>query len=134
MTMHLVGPYLSMNSTKKRKTKGLTARDRQAQADYKNYLKSLGVDPDKKQNKKEYKIFNDAVQTNYAEPRNTPYYNTNSRDLPAPNKMFVKSNRSWKETRERLAISSQYSIMPAYNKGPYMVVGKSDIKTAGKKV
>lgn len=134
MTMHLVGPYLSMNSTKKRKTKGITARDRQAQADYKVYLRSLGVDPDKKQNKKEYTMFNDSVQSNYAEPRNTPYYNTNSHELPTPNKMFAKSNRSWKETQERLEISSQYSIMPAYNKGPYMVVGKSDIKTAGKKV
>ena len=41
---------------------------------------------------------------------------------------------SWKEKQERLQISSQYSIAPAYNKGPYMVIAKEDIKTAGRKV
>lgn len=41
---------------------------------------------------------------------------------------------SWKEKQERLEISKQYSIAPAYNKGPYMVVAKEDIKTAGRKV
>ena len=39
-----------------------------------------------------------------------------------------------KQRQERLAISKQYSIVPAYNKGPYMVVGKEDLKTAGRKV
>lgn len=39
-----------------------------------------------------------------------------------------------KERQERLEISKQYSIVPAYNKGPYMVVGKEDLKTAGRKV
>jgi hypothetical protein len=41
---------------------------------------------------------------------------------------------SWKEKQERLEVSKQYSIAPAYNKGPYMVVAKEDIKTAGRKV
>jgi ClpP class serine protease len=39
-----------------------------------------------------------------------------------------------KQRQERLEISKQYSIVPAYNKGPYMVVGKEDLKTAGRKV
>ena len=38
------------------------------------------------------------------------------------------------EEAERIEISKQYSIVPAYNKGPYMVVPKSELKTAGKKV
>ena len=41
---------------------------------------------------------------------------------------------SWKEKQERLEISKQYSIAPAYNKGPYMVVAKEDLKPAGRKV
>lgn len=41
---------------------------------------------------------------------------------------------NWKEQQERLEISRQYSIAPAYNKGPYMVVAREDLKTAGKKV
>ena len=39
-----------------------------------------------------------------------------------------------KQRQERLEVSKQYSIVPAYNKGPYMVVGKEDLKTAGRKV
>ena len=39
-----------------------------------------------------------------------------------------------REQQERLEISKQYSIVPAYNKGPYMVVGKEDLKTAGRKI
>jgi hypothetical protein len=40
----------------------------------------------------------------------------------------------YKEQQERIEVSKQYSIVPAYNKGPYMVVGKEDLKTAGRKV
>jgi len=35
---------------------------------------------------------------------------------------------------ERIEVSKQYSIVPAYNKGTYMVVSKDDLKTAGRKV
>ena len=77
----------------------------------------------------------DTKQSQYAEPRNTPYYDTTKQVLPKPKKkMAPVTNRSWKEVQERLEISKQYSIAPAYNKGPYMVVAKEDLKTAGKKV
>ena len=39
-----------------------------------------------------------------------------------------------KQRQERIEISKQFSVVPAYNKGPYMVVGKEDLKTAGRKV
>ena len=39
-----------------------------------------------------------------------------------------------KTQMERIAVCKQYSIVPAYNKGPYMVVSKEDLKTAGRKV
>ena len=42
--------------------------------------------------------------------------------------------RNWKQEQERIQISKQYTIVPAYNKGPYMVVSKKDLHTAGKKV
>lgn len=35
---------------------------------------------------------------------------------------------------ERIALSRQYPIAPAYNKGAYQVISKTDIQTAGKKV
>ena len=135
MTMHLVGPWLNTNSTKKRKAKGLTQRDRDALVEHKKYLRSLGIDPDKKKSKKDLRVYMDTRQSKYAEPRNTPYYDTTQQMLPVPKKkMAPVKNRSWREVQERLEISKQYSIAPAYNKGPYMVVAREDLKTAGKKV
>ena len=127
MTMHLVGPALSMNSTRKRKTKGLTAKDRQAQADYARYLTSLGVTPKKRNIRKDFTAFADTnTFNNPKQTVNNPYYSAPS---SKPGTAMQK-----RDDRERLAVSSQYSIAPAYNKGPYMVIAKEDLKTAGKKV
>jgi len=41
---------------------------------------------------------------------------------------------TWSDAQERIEISKSYTIVPAYNKGPYMVVPKSELHTAGKKV
>ncbi len=41
-----------------------------------------------------------------------------------------QKNLEWE--REKLKISSQYTIAPAYNKGAYQVIGKSNIKDIGK--
>ena len=38
------------------------------------------------------------------------------------------------DNRWKIEASKSYKIAPAYNKGPYMVVAKEDIKTAGRKV
>tara|TARA_B100000809_G_scaffold17652_1_gene15657 strand:- start:692 stop:1081 length:390 start_codon:yes stop_codon:yes gene_type:complete len=40
---------------------------------------------------------------------------------------------TWSDAQERVEISKSYTIVPAYNKGPYMVVPKSELHTAGKK-
>ena len=41
-----------------------------------------------------------------------------------------QKNLEWE--KEKLKISSQYTVAPAYNKGAYQVIGKSDIKHIGK--
>ena len=41
-----------------------------------------------------------------------------------------QKNLEWE--REKLKISSQYTIAPAYNKGAYQVIGKNNIKDIGK--
>ena len=46
MSMHLVGPYMTTTNYKKRKQKGLTKKDRQAQADHDKWLTKMGVHPD----------------------------------------------------------------------------------------
>lgn len=50
------------------------------------------------------------------------------------NKIGGGGTRNWREEKERLEVSAKYSIAPAYNKGPYMVVAREDLKTAGRKV
>ena len=40
----------------------------------------------------------------------------------------------WLKHKEKLEISKQYTVVPAYNKGPYMVVPIDELHTAGKKV
>ena len=40
----------------------------------------------------------------------------------------------WQKHKEKLEISKNYTIVPAYNKGPYMVVPIHELHTAGKKV
>ena len=43
----------------------------------------------------------------------------------------IKEEKAFNE--ERLKISSNYAIAPAYNKGAYQVIPKSDLKYIGKK-
>mgnify|MGYP001268671317 FL=1 len=53
-------------------------------------------------------------------------------DVPLSNRIGTggtKPDNSWK-----IEASKNFTIVPAYNKGPYMVVNKSDLKTAGRKV
>ena len=53
-------------------------------------------------------------------------------DVPMSNKIGAggtKPDNSWK-----IEASKNFTIVPAYNKIPYMVVNKSDLKTAGRKV
>ena len=91
-------------------------------------MKSLGIDPNKKRQPESTRM--DLGHKKYKDT-------TTSQTLPEPVRPFkghAGQMRSWKETQERLAVSKQYSIVPAYNKGPYMVVSKQDLKTAGKKV
>ena len=40
----------------------------------------------------------------------------------------------WIKHKEKLEISKNYTIVPAYNKGPYMVVPVHELHTAGRKV
>ena len=52
--------------------------------------------------------------------------------IPLSNKIGVggtKPDNSWK-----IEASKNFTVAPAYNKGPYMVIAKEDIKTAGRKV
>jgi len=97
---------------------------------HKKYLKKLGFDIDDNGRIKltrdgRYTI--DIVNRTFEEPREKSLS-----DIPMSNKIGhggTKPDNRWK-----IEASKNFTIAPAYNKGPYMVVAKEDIKTAGRKV
>tara|TARA_A100000164_G_scaffold243753_1_gene216753 strand:+ start:96 stop:488 length:393 start_codon:yes stop_codon:yes gene_type:complete len=96
------------------------------------YLKKLGFDCD---DNGRIKLTTDGRHTIDIVSRmiNEEDTHIKSADLiPMSNKIGhggTKPDNRWK-----IEASKQYTIAPAYNKGPYMVVAKEDIKTAGRKV
>ena len=92
------------------------------------YLKKLGFDCD---DNGRIKLTSDGRHTIDIASRTMPRENTLS-DVPMSNKIGTggtKPDNSWK-----IEASKNFTIAPAYNKGPYTVVAKQDIKTMGRKV
>ena len=94
------------------------------------YLKKLGFDCDENgriQLTTSGGYYLDVAERTMPEPREKTLS-----DVPMSNKIGAggtKPDNSWK-----IEASKNFTIVPAYNKGPYMVVNKSDLKTAGRKV
>ena len=94
------------------------------------YLKRLGFDCDENgriQLTTSGGYYLDVAERTMPEPREKTLS-----DVPMSNKIGAggtKPDNSWK-----IEASKNFTIVPAYNKGPYMVVNKSDLKTAGRKV
>ena len=111
---------------KKKPTKGYL----EALAKHIKYLKKLGFDCD---DKGRIKLTTDGRYTIDIAERTMPYEReTTLSNVAMSNKIGhggTKPDNSWK-----IEASKNFTIAPAYNKGPYMVVAKEDIKTAGRKV
>ena len=94
------------------------------------YLRSMGFDCD---DKGRIKLTSDGRHTINIVERTMPFEREKTlSDVPMSNKIGhggTKPDNSWK-----IEASKNFTIVPAYNKGPYMVVNKSDLKTAGRKV
>lgn len=107
---------------RKKPTKGYL----EALAKHIKYLRSMGFDV-----KDDGRIVLKKQRTD-----STPYKPETSKitekEIPLSNRIGsggTKPDDSWK-----IEASKNWTIAPAYNKGPYMVVAKEDIKTAGRKV
>ena len=117
----------AIRKAKKRKpTKGYL----EALAKHIKYLKKLGFDCD---DTGRIKLTTDGRHTINIAERTMPFEREKTlSDVPMSNKIGhggTKPDNSWK-----IEASKNFTIVPAYNKGPYMVVNKSDLKTAGRKV
>tara|TARA_Y100000004_G_C8815898_1_gene369743 strand:+ start:141 stop:524 length:384 start_codon:yes stop_codon:yes gene_type:complete len=127
--MAIIYTNQSSGAIRKARKKKPTKAYQEALAKHIKYLKSMGFDCDANGR---IKLTRDGRHTiNIAERTFEPREKTLS-DVPMSNKIGTggtKPDNSWK-----IEASKNFTIAPAYNKGPYMVVAKEDIKTAGRKV
>ena len=117
-------------SFKKRKRNRLPKTEslKRAILEQRKYLKSLGVDPDRRIDKSKFRAFGNWWEVNY-NTDNTQQKQSVKQEQTIPNlgNGATKPSRNW-----RLEESQKFTVAPAYNKGAYQVITKSNIKDIGK--
>ena len=114
-------------SFKKKKRNRLPQTDSliKAKLEQRKYLKSLGIDPDRKISKKNFRVF-----SNWWE---TKEYQTNTTKPVIKNSEPRLGNGGTKPVSNfRLEESQKFTVAPAYNKGGYQVITKDNIKDIGR--
>ena len=109
---------------------------REAVEKQRKYLRSLGIDPDRKISKKNFRVF-----PNWWETEKKPAAVAQQAEqlicnhqvggsIPSGGTMKVgatKPHRNW-----RLEESKKFTVAPAYNKGAYQVITRENVKDIGK--
>lgn len=128
MTMHLLGPAYTTTQTRKRNSKLSDSKFTKWAMDWRDdckRCKKLGIKP---------KTFDEYIQYrqgNYKPKlRGTPmpqYQVSDHRQkYPSQNQIGVHLTKDLSYEREKLAVSSNYIVGQAYNKGGLVVLSKSD--------
>jgi len=120
MSMHLVGPYMTTTNYKKRKQKGLTKRDRDAQAEHDKWLRKKGVHPDQLAEKRA-KSGNLSIYT-------IPDYTEGRRSLPTSDRIdgggYQKDRQVYSGERQLLGVATMHKS----NMVPIFADKKEDAK------
>ena len=122
--------FIHQPSIKKKKlteTKSLL----KARAEHRKFLISKGIDPDRKVNRKDFKVIPNWWET----PIETSAPLAHSVEQLICNQQVVCSNRTrgTKPVKNwRLEESKKFTVAPAYNKGAYQVIPRSAIKDIGR--
>ena len=122
--------FIHQPSIKKKKlteTKSLL----KARAEHRKFLISKGIDPDRKVNRKDFKVIPNWWET----PVETSAPLAHSVEQLICNQQVVCSNRTrgTKPVKNwRLEESKKFTVAPAYNKGAYQVIPRSAIKDIGR--
>ena len=122
--------FIHQPSIKKKKlteTKSLL----KARAEHRKFLISKGIDPDRKVNRKDFKVIPNWWET----PVETSAPLAHSVEQLICNQQVVCSNRTrgTKPVKNwRLEESKKFTVAPAYNKGAYQVISKNSIKDIGR--
>ena len=88
------------------------------------YLKSLGIDPDRKIDRNQFRAFNDWWSTKTYQ---TPKKQIQQNERRHMGNGGTKPAKNW-----RLEESKKFTVAPAYNKGAYQVITKANIKDIGR--
>ena len=104
-----------------------------ARADHRKFLISKGIAPDRKVNRKDFKVVPNWWET----PVETSAPLAHSVEQLICNQQVACSNQAGGTTTKpvdnwRLRESKKFTIAPAYNKGGYQVISKENIKNIGK--
>ena len=102
-----------------------------ARAEHRKFLISKGIDPDRKVNRKDFKVVPNWWET----PVETSAPLAHSVEQLICNQQVVCSNRTrgTKPVKNwRLEESKKFTVAPAYNKGAYQVISKNSIKDIGR--
>ena len=102
-----------------------------ARAEHRKFLISKGIDPDRKVNRKDFKVIPNWWET----PIQTSAPLAHSVEQLICNQQVVCSNRTrgTKPVKNwRLEESKKFTVAPAYNKGAYQVISKNSIKDIGR--
>ena len=104
----------------------------------KKYLKSLGIDPDRKIDREQFRAFGNWWESNDTRGRSsvgrTPHLHCGGQEFDSPRlHQKVPGNGGTKPTKNwRLEESQKFTVAPAYNKGAYQVITKKNIKDIGR--
>jgi|TARA_B100001094_G_scaffold48436_1_gene43819 hypothetical protein len=123
--MSLIYTNDSSGAIRRAKRKKPTKAYLEALAKHIRYLRSMGFDV--KDNGRII-LHKREVVNNTFKQTSTPQ----EKQIPLSNK--IGNGGTKPDDRWKIEESKKWTIAPAYNKGPYMVVAREDIKTAGKKV
>lgn len=128
MTMHLCGPYMSTNKSKvKGKKLANTAAKRAADAAHEKWLKERGLHPSQRDLQKAFKGKRKIDAPNLKVEENAPLSNKIEANGIARGVMV---NLHKEKPEVQAAILEKASrVDVAYNKGPMMLMGKTDDPT-----
>ena len=113
---------------KKRNRLPQTESLRKAILEQRKYLKSLGVDPDRRIDKSQFRAYGNWWEVNYNTDNTQQKQSVKEKEtVPNLGNGATKPSRNW-----RLEESQKFTVAPAYNKGAYQVITKSNIKDIGK--
>ena len=117
MTMNILPAYFTTTNTRKRKKSKKTASLIEAEHQHAKFLKKMGYIGDK--------CSGSPASSNLTRVGSIP-------TSPAINQITLSDDIPVGVTPKKEFIPHNFTIAPAYNKGPYQVISKSNIKDIGR--